>query len=69
MKAGTRRAAGCGLLLVCLAIYALAAAAVGVSLQPVLPGWALMIYFAAAGIAWVFPLRPLFTWMNRPDPQ
>jgi hypothetical protein len=26
---------------------------------------AALVFFAVAGVAWVFPLRPLFKWMNR----
>ena len=25
-----------------------------------------IVYFAVAGIIWVFPLKPLFLWMNSP---
>ncbi len=25
------------------------------------------VYYLVAGIAWVFPLRPLIRWMTRPD--
>lgn len=65
MQSRTRKALGCSVLLVYLAIYALLAAALGAALQPHLPAWAELIYYAAAGIAWVFPLKPLFAWMNR----
>lgn len=29
--------------------------------------WAALAFYAVAGIAWVFPLRPLFGWMHPPD--
>lgn len=67
MNMRTRKAIGCFALLVYLGIYAIAAASLGVALMPALPAWGELIYFAIAGVAWVLPLKPLFTWMNRPD--
>jgi hypothetical protein len=32
-----------------------------------LPFWVPALYYCAAGFAWVFPLRPLFRWMNAKD--
>lgn len=65
MDIRTRKAAGCAVLLVYLAAYALIAAGLGVALAPLLPTWAELIYYAVAGIIWIFPLKPLFGWMNR----
>lgn len=65
MDVRTRKAVGCAVLLAYLAVYALIAAGVGVALAPVLPTWAELIYYAIAGIVWIFPLKPLFGWMNR----
>lgn len=65
MDVRTRKAVGCAVLLAYLAVYALIAAGVGVALAPVLPTWAELIYYAIAGIIWIFPLKPLFGWMNR----
>lgn len=65
MQAHTRKAIGCFVLLAYLALYAAAAAALGAWLLTLLPPWAELIYFAIAGIAWVFPLKPLFGWMNK----
>lgn len=66
MQARTRKALGCFGLLAYLAIYALAAASLGVALAGA-PVWAQILYYAVAGVLWVFPLKPLFTWMNRSD--
>lgn len=66
MNARTRKAIGCFVLLAYLAIYAGLAAWAGVMLMPVLPQWAELVFYVVAGIIWVFPLKPLFTWMNRP---
>ena len=65
MDTRARKAIGCFGLLAYLTLYALAAASVGVMLAPELPTWAELIYYAIAGIVWIFPLRPLFRWMNR----
>jgi len=65
MQARARKAIGCFVLLAYLALYAGAAAALGAFLLPILPGWAELIYFVVAGVVWVFPLKPLFGWMNR----
>ncbi|RZO68398.1 MAG: DUF2842 domain-containing protein [Parvularculaceae bacterium] len=43
-------------------IYLFAAAAIG---DHVPPHWALkLLYFALAGVIWVFPLKYLMNWMN-----
>lgn len=65
MDSRTRKAIGCFGLLAYMAVYAVLAASLGVALAPLLPAWAQLIYYAAAGIIWIFPLRPLFAWMNR----
>ena len=31
-----------------------------------LSDWIELAFYAAAGIAWIIPLKPLFAWMNRP---
>lgn len=65
MQSRTRKAIGCLALLAYMAVYAALAASLGVALAAVLPAWAQLIYYAVAGIVWIFPLRPLFAWMNR----
>lgn len=70
MDTRARKLTGCVLLVGYLVLYALLAAAIAVSLFPVLPAWAQLIYYAIAGIVWVFPLKPLFGWMRggaKPD--
>lgn len=66
MTAGTRRALGSLGILVFLLMYIVVAFIVGVSLSAA-PWWVQMLYYAVAGIAWVFPLRPLFQWMGKPS--
>lgn len=67
MDMRTRKAVGCFALLAYLALYAAAAATLGTWLLPRMPAWAELAYFVVAGVAWVFPLKPLFAWMNRAD--
>jgi hypothetical protein len=65
MNIRTRKAVGCLALLAYLALYAVLAASLGVALAPALPTWAELVFYAIAGIVWIFPLKPLFAWMNR----
>lgn len=67
MNMRTRKAVGCLGLLIYLGFYAIAATSLALALAPSLPTWAELVFYAFAGIAWVLPLKPLFTWMNRPD--
>jgi Protein of unknown function (DUF2842) len=66
MKPRARKAAGCFILLAYLALYTMAAVTLGGVLAERAPTWALLIFFAVAGFAWVLPLRPLIGWMKRP---
>ena len=65
MDVRARKALGCFVLLAYIAIYSLLAASLGLALFPLLPAWAQLIYYAIAGIVWIFPLKPLFAWINR----
>lgn len=65
MNIRTRKAVGCFALLAYMALYAALAASLGVALAPVLPTWAELVFYAIAGLVWIFPLKPLFAWMNR----
>ncbi|MFN3465960.1 MAG: DUF2842 domain-containing protein [Terricaulis sp.] len=65
MKIRTRKALGCFILLAYIAIYTVLAASLGVALVPLIPTWAQLIFYAVAGIVWIFPLKPLFAWINR----
>lgn len=65
MNMRARKAVGCFALLAYLAVYAAFAATLGGWLATFLPWWAQLIYFAVAGVIWVFPLKPLFGWTNR----
>lgn len=65
MKIRTRKALGCFILLAYIAIYTVLATSLGVALVPLIPTWAQLIFYAVAGIVWIFPLKPLFAWINR----
>jgi len=65
MDIRSRKALGCFALLAYLLVYALLAASLGVALVPIIPVWAQLIYYAIAGIIWVFPLKPLIGWMTK----
>ncbi|MBN8606991.1 MAG: DUF2842 domain-containing protein [Caulobacterales bacterium] len=67
MNVRTRKAVGCFAFLAYLAIYALLAASLGVALVPLVPTWAQLIYYAVAGIVWIFPLKPVVGWMNKAE--
>jgi len=67
MNMRLRKAVGCFALLAYIAIYAALAATLGAYLLPMLPFWAELAFYVIAGIIWIFPLKPLFGWMNRPD--
>lgn len=64
MDTRTRKAIGCFGLLVYMTAYALLAASLGAALANLAPVWAQLIYYAVAGIVWIFPLKPLFAWMR-----
>jgi len=62
-KTGWRRAAGSVAILVYLAGYIVLAATIGGFLAN--QNWAVQIgFFAVAGVAWIFPLKPLLAWMG-----
>jgi hypothetical protein len=66
MPARTRKLLGTMLLLLFIALYAWAAAAIGAGRIALAPAWAQFAYFAA-GLAWVVPAGLLIRWMQRPD--
>lgn len=65
MDIRTRKAVGCAGLLAYLTLYTVLAATLGAYLMPILPAWAELLFYAAAGIIWIFPLKPLFAWINK----
>jgi hypothetical protein len=64
MSGGARRAIGALVILVFLTFYLALAATLGGQLANA-PWWAQLLFYAVAGVAWAFPLRPLFVWMGQ----
>lgn len=65
MKARSRTALGCFVLLAYLALYAAGAATLGALVLAHAPNWAALIYFLVAGVIWAAPLKALIAWMSR----
>ena len=64
MTPRARKALGCAVLLAYLTVYVAAAAALGAAFAQALPAWAILVYFAVAGVVWVIPLRAMVRWMQ-----
>lgn len=58
-----RKPVGMFAMILYIAVYALLVAFV-VDLVGGLPRWLELAVYAAAGLAWILPLRPLLLWMN-----
>ncbi|HEU4475237.1 MAG TPA: DUF2842 domain-containing protein [Methyloceanibacter sp.] len=67
MSARIRKLIGAIALLIFVALYAWAAAAIGAGRITLAPAWAQFTYFLIAGLAWVVPAGLLIRWMQRPD--
>ncbi len=65
-----RKLIGAIAMLAFVLVYALCAMVLSES-QPVRhASWLVQtLYFAVVGLAWILPLLPLITWMERPDPE
>jgi predicted membrane channel-forming protein YqfA (hemolysin III family) len=63
LKPKWRNGAGMALILLLIAVWSVAVASVApwVAQAPFLVE---MLFYIAAGIGWVFPVRPLLTWME-----
>jgi predicted membrane channel-forming protein YqfA (hemolysin III family) len=62
-KPSWRKPVGMLLILAIVALWAIAIA----SFSEVIggwPGWLQAIFYVVAGIVWIFPVRPLLTWME-----
>ena len=70
MPRRTRKFIGAALMLAFVLVYALCAMMLSES-RPVhdASGLVQTVYFAIIGLAWVLPMMPLITWMERPDPE
>ena len=66
MTVRTRKLIGTVVLLIFLALYAGAVAAIGAGRITLAPPWVQLAYFVVAGLAWVIPAGLLIGWMQRP---
>ena len=64
MPTRLRKALGVAVLLTYLALYIALIAVLADRFIMTAPWWGQLAFFAAAGIVWVAPLKPLFGWMN-----
>jgi len=67
MPARTRKLIGTVMFLLCLAVYATAAAVIGVGRITLAPAWVQLAFYLTTGLAWVIPAGLLIRWMQRPD--
>ncbi len=68
MNRRTRKFIGATAMLAFVVVYAATAMLVAQA-EPIhqAPGWAQGLFFGIVGLAWILPLMPLITWMERPD--
>ncbi|HTJ59417.1 MAG TPA: DUF2842 domain-containing protein [Devosiaceae bacterium] len=69
MTQSTRKLLGTVLTLIVLVVYAALATAIYMQFLTGAPTWALLIYFAVAGLCWAAPISLVIRWMARPDPR
>ena len=67
MTVRRRKLIGTMVLLLFIALYAWAAAAIGAGRIALAPRLAQFAYFLVAGLAWTVPAGLLIRWMQRPD--
>ncbi len=63
VKPKWRNGAGMALILLLILVWSVAVASLA-SLVSRLPFLLEILFYVAAGIGWVFPVRPLLTWME-----
>jgi hypothetical protein len=59
-----RNGAGVGLILLLILLWCVAVAALAPFVSQ-LPFLVEMLFYVAAGIGWIFPVRPLLSWMAK----
>jgi membrane protein implicated in regulation of membrane protease activity len=68
LSPAAKRALGAFAILIFLLAYIVLVASFA-SVIGAWPVWIQAVFYAVAGIVWVFPLRPVFTWMGQPAPD
>ena len=68
MNRRTRKFIGAAAMLIFVLLYAVCAMVLAEA-KPVhdAPGGVQAVFYAIVGLAWILPLMPLITWMERPD--
>jgi len=66
MSLRTKKLVGTVLLIAFVALYALAAMAIGAMRLPGASHFAEWAYYVVAGLAWVIPAGAIIAWMQRP---
>lgn len=69
MTQNRRKLLGLFAILGSLVVHAIIFSAIYANWMAGLPRWALIIYFAIAGMLWIFPAGYLIKWMSRPDEE
>ena len=69
MTQRARKLIGTILLVPFVVVYSFAAMLIASALLPEAPGWAHLLYYAVAGLAWVIPAGLIIAWMQRPDAE
>lgn len=67
MTQRTRKLVGTLLILLLIIAYSIGVGAIYANFLGGAPWWALLLYFAVAGILWFFPAAWIIRWMARPD--
>ena len=67
MRQSTRKFIGTLLTLSLIVAYSLGAGEIYANFLAEAPWWALLAYFASAGLLWFFPAALIIRWMARPD--
>ncbi|MEL6569712.1 MAG: DUF2842 domain-containing protein [Pseudomonadota bacterium] len=69
MKSNVRKPIAILALFTVLIVWIVIATIIGSAITDA-PGWLQLIFYIVAGLGWIFPLRPVFLWMNSaPDVQ
>ena len=61
----TKKFIGLLLILAWLFVYSLVAMRIGVAVLPNANGWVKLLYYAVAGMVWIFPIGLMLPWMHR----
>ncbi|UJQ95630.1 DUF2842 domain-containing protein [Mariluticola halotolerans] len=67
MTQSQRKLAGAFILPGSIIVYAILAVLIYDYVLDALPTWALLVYFAVAGMGWTLPAMAIIRWMARPD--